>query len=68
MTYPNDDHISVAALAAQYDIILTENLKLRQDRTDLRRENSAQAGRINSLEVMNAKLKEEIEKLGGNIE
>jgi hypothetical protein len=56
--YINDEQISIAALAAQYDLILTENLKLRQDRTDLRRENSAQASKINSLQTQIDKLKE----------
>jgi cell division protein FtsB len=60
--YVNDGKITIAALAAQYDLLLTENLKLRQDRTDLRREKSAQASKINSLETEVDKLKEQIKE------
>jgi cell division protein FtsB len=64
MPYINDNKvgISIAALATQYDQVLTENINMRQERTDLRRENSAQAAKINSLETEIDKLKEQIKE------
>jgi cell division protein FtsB len=53
----NGEH-TVAEITTLYDNLLTENLKLRDDRIKLQKENSYLLGKIHSLETENSKLKE----------